>query len=333
MIKVVHYTRKPRPLGNFSVEIYFGIIRKQLSGRVHFELAQSRFFSNGLLRRLFNCVEAIFRQGDVNHILGDVTFLATFLNRKKTITTFLDCNVLLTSSGLGHYIIRLFWFTIPVKKSKYITVISESTKSELIAYTGCRSDKIRVIYVAVSDSFKPQFKEFNSAEPVILQLGTAPNKNIPRLVEAISGINCKLVIVGKTDEHIKALLKQHAVNYLLYEKHLSEEEIISLYCQSDIVSFVSTYEGFGMPIIEANAIGRVVITGNTTSMPEVASDAACIVDPMSVESIRGGMNRIISDAAYRQKLISNGFINSKRFDKEKIANQFYNLYHDTFSGK
>jgi glycosyltransferase involved in cell wall biosynthesis len=81
-----------------------------------------------------------------------------------------------------------------------------------------------------------------------------------------------------------------------------------------------------MPIVEANAVGRVVITGNVTSMPEVAGNAAHLVDPFSIAEIRDGLVKIINDQTYRDKLIKNGLENCKRFSIETISDQFRSLY-------
>jgi glycosyltransferase involved in cell wall biosynthesis len=101
---------------------------------------------------------------------------------------------------------------------------------------------------------------------------------------------------------------------------------VSLYQDADIVSFPSTYEGFGMPILEAQAVGRVVVTSRVLSMPEVAGEGACFVDPFDPSSIRRGLEQVIGDGDYRQKLIQKGFKNVERFDAERIANQYREVY-------
>jgi glycosyltransferase involved in cell wall biosynthesis len=98
------------------------------------------------------------------------------------------------------------------------------------------------------------------------------------------------------------------------------------YCAADLVSFVSTYEGFGLPILEANAVGRPVVTSNVSSMPEVAGDAACLVDPFDVASIRSGILRTIEDREYRERLICNGFDNVQRYVPEKVTYKYIELY-------
>ena len=86
------------------------------------------------------------------------------------------------------------------------------------------------------------------------------------------------------------------------------------------------YEGFGMPILEAQAVGRAVISSNLFSMPEVAGDSAVLVDPFNIGEIRSAILKIISDDTFREDRIRKGFENIKRFDPELIANQYFGLY-------
>jgi glycosyltransferase involved in cell wall biosynthesis len=96
----------------------------------------------------------------------------------------------------------------------------------------------------------------------------------------------------------------------------------------DLLVFASTFEGFGLPIVEAQATGRPVVTSNIMSMPEVAGDAACLVDPFNVSSIREGVLKVINDSDYRNALVKAGFENVKRFQPEQIARQYAELYHE-----
>ena len=100
-----------------------------------------------------------------------------------------------------------------------------------------------------------------------------------------------------------------------------------------MVVFVSTYEGFGLPILEGNAVGRPVITSNISSMPEVAGDAACLVNPFDEAEIRNGVLKVIKESSYRQELVAKGLINVKRFRPEEIAKQYAELYKDIISAQ
>jgi len=330
-IKVVFFSRKPRVLGNFSIESYFQLVQSYLKEEFIIINKVMPFESNGFLNRVGNAIYCMFNQGDVNHITGDVNYVAAFLNKSKTILTIHDCGMLHQTTGLKYKIFKYLWFDIPIRKSKIITVVSNATKNDLLGFITCESTKIRVIYVCISPEFKKDKKVFNSENPRILQIGTAQNKNIKRLIPALKGIECTLVIIGKVDTEIKELITQNNIKLELYDRRLSEEEIIMEYKKCDILSLVSTLEGFGMPIVEANAVGRVCITGNTTSMPEIAGNAAHIVDAYNIEDIHEGFKMVVQNKEYKDNLIQNGFDNAKRFSAESIAKQYALLYKEIIS--
>jgi glycosyltransferase involved in cell wall biosynthesis len=327
---VFFFHRKPRSVGNYSIEFIFEDVRSRLKNQIDAKVVVSKYESSGLWKRLYNCVDAWRRQGQVNHVTGDINYLGIFLKRKHTLHTILDCVHLNTSAGLKYKILRLFWLAIPEKRSVFLTAISESTKKEILKHHACDPGKIVVIPVAISPKFTRKDRPFNKNCPRILQLGTAPNKNLPVLIEAIKGLPCVLNIVGKKNEEYESLLNNYNIKYV-YEWGLNDEEILKRYEEADIVSLVSTYEGFGMPILEAQATGRAVITSNVFSMPEVAGDAAVIVDPYKVKEIRTGLEKIIQDDTFRSEMISRGEINIKRFDANVIANSYFDLYKKIIS--
>jgi glycosyltransferase involved in cell wall biosynthesis len=166
--------------------------------------------------------------------------------------------------------------------------------------------------------------------PVVLQVGTSYNKNILRVAEALSGIPCHLRIIGNVSEEHISQLTSFNINYSSIS-NLTDADIISEYINCDALIFASTYEGFGMPIIEANAIGRPVVTSNVLSMPEVAGDAACLVDPFDVTDIKRGLLQIFTDEGYRNTLIANGYVNAKRFNPSTIAAHYARVYREIIS--
>ncbi len=291
------------------------------------------FQNKGILKRLGNIVYCFLNQGDINHITGDIHYVAAFLKRRKTILTILDCGMLHFSKGLKHRLFKYFWYKMPAGKSAHITAISQATKQDVVKFTGCDEDKVSVVYVCINPAFTKKSKPFNVDEPRILQIGTAHNKNLERLIPALKGISCKLVVIGKVSNDLHKIIIANNVTCEILDWRLTDEEVREEYYKCDILSFVSTLEGFGMPIVEANAVGRVVITGNVTSMPEVAGNAAHLVDPFSIEDIRTGFIKIINDAAYREQLIENGYKNHSRFSKETITRQFSDLYKKIHSLK
>lgn len=222
---------------------------------------------------------------------------------------------------------KFFWIIIPLKRAGHVTVVSQSTKNELLTIVRDAGHKIRVVPSCVSPAFVATFKPFDSEKPIILQVGTSENKNLLRLIQALSGLPCHLVVVGKLSNKQVEALETHQVEYDA-RANLTLEELVRAYQECDLVTFVSTYEGFGMPIVEANAVGRPVLTSNILSMPEVARDAACLVDPFDASAIRDGLERIITDIGYREMLIENGYRNAVRFSADAVAKAYLEIYDE-----
>ena len=112
-------------------------------------------------------------------------------------------------------------------------------------------------------------------------MGTKPNKNLDRIVKALKGIHCKLVVVGALTDEQKKLIVDTGVD-LENHVNLDDAAIGRQYQAADVVMFVSTYEGFGLPILEAQAAGRPLITSRRSPMQEVAGPGSCLVDPENV---------------------------------------------------
>jgi glycosyltransferase involved in cell wall biosynthesis len=324
-MKVVFFHRKPRESGNYSIESLFEFVRGALPREVQWTKKVMSYVSKGFFKRIYSCLEAAFNQEEINHITGDINFIAIFLRKSRTVLTIHDVGFMYHPSSIARFILKTFWIAIPVRRSARITVVSQATKKELLKFVNNDPAKIVVIYVPISPLFVPRPRSFNKEKPTILQIGTKNNKNLSRLALALRGINCRLQIIGTLDERTSRDLQAAGIEYA-YAFNLTEEEMVSMYEASDLVSFVSTYEGFGMPIVEANAIGRPVVTSNVSSMPEVAGDAAHLVDPFDVNSIRAGILKVIGDDQYRERLITNGFRNKARYDVNSIAQQYADVY-------
>ena len=324
----VNYFQRKSDISAYSIERLFFDIRNAMPSDIKIQVKESSFVSRGLWRRAYNIAEAFFRQNDVNHITGDIHFLTFFLKRQRTVLTIHDCASLSRLSGIRRWFFWYFWYALPVRCASVITVISNTTKQELLKVVNCHPAKIKVIYNCVSASFCPDIQPFNTTYPRILQIGTGYyNKNIKRVAEALTGLHCRWVIIGRLSIEQIAVIESYDLDY---ENHfdLSDCALLEQYKQADMLVFASTYEGFGLPIIEANAVGRPVVTSTLYSMPEVAGEAACLVDPYSVESIRNGILKVISDADYRANLIKAGFINVERFQPSVIAEQYAQLYRN-----
>lgn len=324
-MKITFFDRRPAR-DNFSVERVFNAVRKNLPNDIEQEVFVPKYVSKGIFTRVYDIFEAYFHQADINHITGDVHFLSYLMHKNKTVLTMLDCGFLHNKMPkMSRVIIKLFWYQIPAYRVAYITTISESSKDEILSVINFDPKKIIVIPVPLIEGFKYSKKSFNNNEPTILQIGTAINKNLFNLFEALEGVKCRLVVVGHLNEKHLETLEKYQIKFTNLT-NLSDQQIIEQYQNCDIVSFVSTYEGFGMPIIEANAIGRVVITSNLAPMNEVAGDAACLVDPYNIKSIRKGILKVINNQKLTEKLIKLGVKNAKRFDPKLIAEQYAQVY-------
>ena len=328
-IDVVHYMRKPG-LRAYSVERVYGDIRKHVPSDIAIRTCVSRFASRGIFGRVLDIFRVPWCQGDVNHVTGDVHFLTYLLRKHRTVLTILDCVTLERLQGFKKYLFWLLWYWLPEKRCTRVVAISESTKRQLMYYLKCDENKIRVIHCNVSDVFKPAPKFFNQTCPRILQIGTTPNKNIERVAEALRGVVCNFVVVGLLSDEQTGALQKCRISYENYAR-IADDELIRQYGLCDMLIFASTYEGFGLPIVEANAVGRPVVTSDCWSMPEVAGNAACLVNPLDVQSIRAGVMRVITDAAYRDQLVAHGFENVKRFRVEAVAEKYAELYRDVYS--
>lgn len=323
-LTVAHFQRCPTPR-YFSLERVFEDIRAGLPEDVVVAKLECPWPSIGLRPRLRNVLWARRNAAPINHITGDVHYVALGLPKDRTILTIHDCVSLVRSSGARRWLLKLLWYDLPVKRAAVVTVISEFTKRELLALTSCDPDRIRVVHDPVSPVFQPKPKAFNPTKPNLLLVGTAWNKNLERIVEALETIPCSVTIVGELSESQHGVLLRSRVSFEQHDS-LTERELVRLYEQCDLLIFASLYEGFGLPIVEAQAVGRPVVTSDRCSMPEVAGDAACLVDPENVQSIRMGVRKVMEDPGYREELVQRGLENVKRFHPARLAAQYAEIY-------
>jgi len=315
--------------GAFSFERLYEDINAALPGWVEVRrvVGSSR---TDFLSRFADILRAPFMQSDVAHVTGQDHYLTLLLRRRRTILTVHDLIGLHKYRGPKAWLFRLLWYRLPISRAETVVAISDHTRSELVAEIGCDPGRVKVIHNCVSDEFRPWPKAF-PARPTILQVGTRPHKNLGRVAEALSGIPCELLIVGGVDTAQRSDLDRYRISWRSLED-LSFAEMVDAYRTCDLLVFASTYEGFGLPIIEAQAIGRPVVTSDCASMPEVAGGAACIVNPLDVASIRSGIQKVIEDAAYRERLVGSGLLNVERFRASAVADRYADLYRRVADG-
>lgn len=327
--KILFVERKPSEA--VSIEKVFRQIARSLQKESFITCFQSLQYPNDTIGTIKNLLFFRKKKADIYHVTGHVHYIALILPVRKTILTVHDVGILHIRRGLRRYILKKILFDLPIKKLKFITAVSETTKKDIVFHTKCEPNKIRVIENPLQEHFQIAAKKaFNDKNPIILQIGTTANKNLANLIKALEGINCRLIIIGELDSEIERLLKENNITYE-NKSNLNNEEISQEYEQADIVSFCSTFEGFGLPIIEAQAMLTPVITSQISPMKEVAGAGAVLVDPYEPESIKQGILRIISDENFRVELVNKGIENVKKYKPEVIASRYEAVYREMLS--
>src|SRR3989344_7584373 len=243
------------------------------------------------------------------------------------------------------------WTSYSIKKAKKIIAISKSTRDDIIEKYRIEAKKIEVVYPGIklnenlkmkNEELKFQIsnlkKKYGVEEDYILYVGTLqPRKNLVRLIEAFISVNSrqqtvngnkklKLVIAGKKgwmyEEIFKKVKELNLEKEVVFTGYVPDEELPILYKGAKCFALVSLYEGFGFPVLEAMSMGVPVVCSNSSSLPEVAGEAAILVDPKNVEDIRGGIEKILgmSDEEI-ERLRSQGIKQASKFTWEKTARQ------------
>ena len=309
----------------YSIENVFNRVIECLPDWIASEKYYLKRKEKGIFNRFLTLKDVFLNKGFINHITGHVTYLVLVLPKKKTIVTFHDLESIDRKSRIKKWILTLIWIKLPAKKCKIITTISEHTKDKIVKVARIKPEKVKVIYDPLPDGLTFTPKEFSTTKPNILVVGTKKNKNLEGIVKALESVKCRLTVIGKLSIKQVELLKNSNLDYEnLFD--LPYSEIIDVYKRCDILCFPSFYEGFGLPIIEAQAIGRPVITSYYGAMKEIAGDAALFVDPMKTEQISEAIVTLIHDRRLRDSLIQKGLENINRFEPKVIAEQYADLY-------
>jgi glycosyltransferase involved in cell wall biosynthesis len=286
MPKVVWYFRKKRALGNFSIENSFQEILPHFStGEWEVEWREASWFSQGIWNRIRIAMEARGLDADVIHITGDIHFAAMFLQKRRVVLTIHDNGHIEQCTGLKRWLMKKLWLDWPLKRCEKVVAVSEATKRSILDLASPNGNEVEVIPTVVSSRFQPRKGAPNNPKPVLLHIGLAPNKNLTGHAEAIKGMDVLLRIIGEPSADDRAMLESKGIDYE-WKSRLSDAEMQEAYASSDVLLFCSTLEGFGMPILEAKAVGVPVVTSAIAPMNEVGKGYAFLANPKKPESIK-----------------------------------------------
>ena len=304
--------------------------------------------------KYFTQTKIIPKDVDIVHYPYFEPFFLTLplIKKKKTVVTVHDLTPLLFPKDFPPGLKGKIKWLVQRKLLKGVDAIitdSIASKKDIARIVGFPDKKIFVCYLASAKQFtvikdqvflKKIKSKYNLPEKFILYVGdVTANKNLPRLIKAILRTNISLVMVGKalTNEAVDfsnpwnndlkevIALSQGKVQ-IKKLGFVSDEDLVALYNLATAFVMPSLYEGFGLPILEAMSSGCPVVTSKEGSLPEVAGDAAYVVDAYSIDAIAEGINKVVGDRQLAQKLREKGLKQAKRFSWEKTAEATVQVY-------
>ena len=238
-----------------------------------------------------------------------------------------------------------------LRRSAGILALSTHARDEIRHFYPDLLTPPHVVPAAPSAAFRPMdaaslapvLKQHNLQQPYFLAVGNLqPRKNLPRLVEAFSHFHkthpgVQLAIAGQSGfraSSIQRTIDDHGLSdSIRFIGYVSEDELVSLYNGALALVYPSIYEGFGLPVVEAMACGRPVIAANTSSLPEVAGDAALLVDPFDVMAFRDAMERVATDHAVAADLSRRALAQAARFSWPRSAEAAMNAFRAASAGR
>ena len=241
------------------------------------------------------------------------------------------------------------------RRARAITTVSETAKKDIVRTLGIPADRVHVIYNAADSSLHPvadrstleALRETYGIEQDFLLYfgGFDVRKNVMRVVRAFGSAResfqrpCQLLLAGSLGlvghplypDPRPLIRKLGLESKVVLAGRIPEEDKAILYSASTALVFPSLYEGFGMPVLEAMACGTPVVTSKLSSLPEVAGDAALMVDPTDVEALAGAMVRMVNDRSLRDELAGKGLRRASEFRWEDSAMKTLEVYRRAMS--
>ncbi|MBU7015435.1 MAG: glycosyltransferase family 4 protein [Theionarchaea archaeon] len=230
----------------------------------------------------------------------------------------------------------LKWRLVFTKRCEAFITVSESERRILVEKGSFPEERVHVIYHGVSPDFSPQpmtkienaLGTYGIERPYVLHTSAyQPKKNTERVIKAFQNLDTDhtLVIVGpsQASQRLGDVKKKGRI---IVAGFVDKKDLVSLYSGAEAFVFPSLHESFGMPILEAMGCGCPVITSERFSMPEVAGDAAVLVNPYCVEDITSGLRKVLTDPSFREELRERGLERVQKFSWEKSAREHWTVY-------
>jgi glycosyltransferase involved in cell wall biosynthesis len=311
----------------YSIERLFENLVPLLSKSFEVRVVRVPCHSRGLVRCVRNLVFTARLRADVIHVTGDVYYCSLAIPRQRCVLTIHDLVSLNRLEGVRKRVFSLFWYSLPLQWAPGVTAISEETRKQIEREFPRAAGKVEVIPDCIDEAFGRNYRlpRTNTLRPQVLQVGTAVNKNLERVAKAASGLPLHLRIIGPLSCIQRRLLGSLDLAWSSTEQ-LSSEALMAEYRDSDALVFASTYEGFGLPIVEAQAIGLPVITSNLAPMTDTAGAGALFVDPYDESEIRVALEQLLDSPDLARRLSNEGRHNARRFDTKIVADQYSDIY-------
>ena len=243
--------------------------------------------------------------------------------------------------------------TMPVycRRATHIIAVSECTRRDLVAAYSLSPERITVVHEAAAPRFRPQPSEtvavararYDLPDRYLLYVGTIePRKNLARLLAAFEAVHAEelvdgLVIVGQRgwlyDDFFAALERSPARDAVIFPGYVPDADLPAVYAGAEVLVLPSLYEGFGLPVLEAMACGTPVACSGTSSLPEVAGDAALYFDPSDTASMVDALRRMTSDADFRDALRQRGANQAAKFSWDRVAAETGSVYNAVLKEK
>ena len=320
-------------VGLYSREILAGLAGFEPEVRFEFWCRAHRFFRPGDLPQASNARRRLLaepwgpRSADLFHGLNQ---RLPRMRLRRTVATFHDLFVMTGEYSTPEFRAR---FTEQARdaaaRADALIAVSAFTKSQMVALLGVEAAKVRVIHHGTRKLAFPE----TPRQPVVLSVGTIQTrKNTARLVDAFEVLDpeWRLVLAGGLGygaaEILERIERSPARDRITITGYIPRSDLAMWYARAMIFAFPSLDEGFGMPVLEAMAAGTPVITSSRSAMPEVAGDAARLVDPEDLDGLRRALSDLSEDPALRRELAHKGLQRATRFTWEKAVRETWDVY-------